>query len=151
MWRPRPDRTVGDAFRLLAVAGLVAAQVVAAGRCAACAPGACAACEAGADSGADSDAAACPLCTAAAGGCHATDGRGVTTGHDAAPCACQWEPRDDEPVVPPSRPVVDLAPAAPWPVPGLADRRTATLTARLPDLSDIPQRPVRILLGVWRN
>jgi hypothetical protein len=158
MWRHRPDRAVADALRLLAVAGLMAAQVVAAGRCAACDPGACAACVAG--TGADAatahaaaaGTAACPLCAAAApGGCHAADGRAAATDHDAAPCECQWEPRDDEPLVPPSRPVVDLAAAGPWPAPAPADERTAALVARLPDLSDIPQRPVRILLGVWRN
>lgn len=157
MWRHRPDRRVADALRLLAVAGLVAAQVVAAGRCAACDADACVACVGGPGAGgatahAAAAGTACPLCAAAApGGCHAADGRAAATDHDAGPCECQWEPRDDDPVVPPSRPVVDLAATSPWPAPASADERTAALVARLPDRSDIPQRPVRILLGVWRN
>jgi hypothetical protein len=152
MWRYRPDRAVADVFRLLAVLLFVTAQVIAAGRCAACDPGACAACVAGTDSGTATAAPACPLCLAAAtGGCHANDGGAAATDHDAAPCACQWEPRDDEPVLPLSRSVVDLAPAGPWPAPSPDDPHAAALVTRLPVVSDIPQRPVRILLGVWRN
>lgn len=146
MWRTRPDRTVRDAFRLLAVAGLVAAQVVAAGRCSACDAGGCAACVAPPDAG----TAACPLCTAA-GGCHPTAGRSFAPGHDAAPCECQWEPRDDEPVVPPSRPSIDLSATVPWPARSPADLRTAAPMPPLTAFTHIPQRPVRILLGVWRN
>jgi hypothetical protein len=158
MWRHRPTRAVADSFRLLAVAALVAAQCVAAGRCGACDAGECAACVAGPGAGdataheAAAGTAACPLCAAAApDACHRVAAEPGEKPHDASPCECQWEPRDDEPLAAPSRVVVDPPAAAPGSVTTLDDHRAAALVGRLSAFTDIPQRPVRILLGVWRN
>lgn len=158
MWRHRPTRAVADSFRLLAVAAMVAAQCVAAGRCGACDADECAACLAapGAGNGTAHEAAAgtaaCPLCAAAAtDACRRAAGEPGAKAHDPAPCECQWQPRDDEPIAAPSRAAVDPPAVAPWSVTALDDHRATALVARLPAFTDIPLRPVRILLGVWRN
>jgi len=133
--------------RLLSCVAFVAMQAVAVTRCDACATpfstraDACGACLADV---ADRAPENCPACVATAScGAHATEDQ-------PAPCRCQWEPRDDAPLASPHGPAIDLL--SPAPTPWLAhDAGHGVRDAFRVDAPDVPRRPVRILLGVWRN
>lgn len=134
--------------RLLACVAFIAMQAAAVVRCDACAAprsgranDACGACVGDV---LDRAAETCPACVAAASlGAQAT-------GDTPSRCRCQWEPRDDAPLSLPHAAAIDLlGPATtPWLVhdAGRADRDAASI-----EMPDVPRRPVRILLGVWRN
>jgi len=139
--------TRGTTARLLACIAFVAIQAVAVARCDACATScsdhadACGACVADV---ADRTPETCPACIAAEScGPHAT-------GDEPSPCRCQWEPRDDAPLASPHGPAVDLL--GPAPTPWLSrDAGHGDRDAFRIDMPDVPRRPMRILLGVWRN
>lgn len=136
--------TRGTTARLLACVAFVAIQAVALARCDACATPSstradtCGACVA------DRAPETCPACVATAScGPHATEDQ-------PSPCRCQWEPRDDDPLASPHGPAVDLL--GPAPTPWLArDAGHGDRDAVRIDMPDVPRRPMRILLGVWRN
>jgi hypothetical protein len=62
------------------------------------------------------------------------------------------EPRHDVPLVPPQAVSFDME-AGPVPTARLGDEFDGRVvdTAAVDRLIDAPRRPVRILLGVWRN
>lgn len=139
--------------RPLAAAVLLVSQLVAAGRCDACAiaagfasPGrpACGACL----EPAEPSAGRCPGCERAgpvASGCGDRDATAP-----ASPCRCQWEPRDEPALAGPHTAVAAAAApvaAGDW----LAADPGEPLRAAVARNDEIPRRPLRILLGVWRN
>lgn len=152
-FRRLPRLLQGRLPRLLTLLALVTAQVVAAGRCAACDTGGCAACtpccaapagvaheSGGCASGAPAPHASC--CSAAAGDEHAETPRS---------CTCQWEPRDDTPLAPAAPVAIDLDAVSQAGRAELDDDSAAARHTHAAAAHDIPQRPLRILLGVWRN
>lgn len=148
-WMSRPMGFRSRLPGLLALLGLLVAQVVAAGRCAACETGGCDACTpcCMAPASAGADAAHCPLCvTEAAAACCASPADA-----DGEPCTCQWEPRDGEPLAPAPSTTLELDGVGPQGTVDAVIAPPTALVARSVAARDIPQRPVRILWGVWRN
>jgi hypothetical protein len=152
-------------LRISAGVVLVAAQVLGVSQCAACALGDCLtreACGCCASDAAAPESAACPFCkteaVARAGDAEPRDTcpTGNTLGDPCGesgsdPCRCQLQPRSDRPLDRPHRPGGDVGVDLPAAVAvTVADiRHLEVVRWHCPD--DIPQRPVRILLGVWRN
>jgi hypothetical protein len=140
--------TPGIILRGIACASLIVAQGVVAARCDACA-------EVSADL-----LKACGGCIAVTGeasrpGCPACVAEASCGDHPAtapSPCRCQLEPRHEVPLVPPQAVSFDME-AGPVPTAWLGDDFDGRVvdTAAVDRLIDAPRRPVRILLGVWRN
>lgn len=134
-------------LRLVACAILIASQAALAARCDACAQpffSVAAACGTRVTDGEEAMAPACPACIQTASG-------GDHREASSSPCRCQWEPKEDVPLAPPHMPALDAvayAGATAW-VDADAGGTHPAATAVAP--SHVPQRPVRILLGVWRN
>lgn len=154
-------------FRMMAAALLLAAQVLAVSQCAACDRGDCPtrdACGCCATSAQDSLPSGCLICGSAAasgdgrdpapeaGGCHPDESVHPTEdGSASAPCRCQFQPRSDRPLDRPHNPGIDVHAGLPLPAHTTrADVGLAPAVGRL-HVGDVPERPVRILLGVWRN
>lgn len=118
-------------------------------RCDACESGACGSGRAGCCGGMTAAETQCPLCKAEADS--ECDGRQA---HDSAPCRCAWKAKTTHPMT-----SARDAPLDPEEVAGLAaplERNHFNVAGRTPPASGlprvpIPERPVRILYGVWRN
>lgn len=117
-------------------------------RCDACARGEC---QASAGKCCQPSAVECPLCRAAAA---AADQTGSTDPEDGAPCRCAWKAKHSLPMNFSRGPSLDLDQASLWILPSQVSAAfvppvvaEVAQTARVP----IPERPARILYGVWRN
>jgi len=129
---------------VLVLAGLL--QSVVSVSCDACTRGECRA-SAGNCCQSPSLSVACPLCRAA-GPVGADDSEGGT------PCRCAWKAKHSLPMNFSRGPSLDLDQASLWILPSQVSAAfvppvvaEVAQTARVP----IPERPARILYGVWRN
>lgn len=128
---------------------LAIAHAAAVFRCDACAAGACAASRAGCCGGVVAAEPQCPLCRAEAG-----DECDESQPQDSAPCRCAWKAKTTQPMTSARDALLD-----PHEVAGLGSPLgrdqfdvlghvpTAVVLPRIP----LPDRPARILYGVWRN
>jgi hypothetical protein len=128
---------------------LAVAHAAAVFRCDACESGACGSGRAGCCGGMTAAETQCPLCKAEADS--ECDGRQA---QDSVPCRCAWKPKTAQPMTSERD-----APLDPEEVGSLApplERNQFDVPGETPPTGGlprvpIPERPVRILYGVWRN
>ena len=117
-------------------------------RCDACARGEC---QASAGKCCQPSAVECPLCRAAAA---AADQTGSTDPEDGAPCRCAWKAKHSLPMDSKRSFAVDRHDATTlnvspvWTVEFMPPLQAIGMQAAA---VPIPERPARILFGVWRN
>jgi hypothetical protein len=164
---PRANRAMASSgvIRVLAIAVLLAAQLLGLSQCAACELGSCQsreACGCCQPAGPEAVSAGCPSCgsgtragpdAGTAASCCPSGDPHRAADDDAAsrPCRCQLQPRNDTPIDRPHPPAGDESVGLPAPaVRAVVDDLLEHAADRLV-VSDVPRRPARILLGVWRN
>ena len=82
----------------------------------------------------------------------AADGISLPCCHGAAGCDCLLEPRESEAAVPPATSSADAGEPMPAAIAVLADlAETASRAVQLTPDQRQPERPARVLYGVWRN